>query len=105
VTKRYDEPIEVMPDPLAGGPLSFRWRGRRYEIDQRLDSWLETTHNGASNGVRAGNRHYFRVLAHPAEMLATGDLDADGFMTTTCAVYDVYLDRDRRIWRLARLWD
>ncbi len=50
-------------------------------------------------------REYFRVLARPAGALSTGDLDADGFMARPGAVYDVYRDRVRREWRLARVWD
>ena len=134
MTKRYDEPIEVMPDPAnLGAPLSFSWRGRRYEVDQWLMNWREAgewwarpprsngngrsgeqnsaSSNGRSNGSerprREGprEREYFRVLARPAGAMSTGDLDADGFMTRPGAVYDVYRDRVRGEWRLARVWD
>ena len=139
MTKRYDEPIEVTSDPVQGGaPLSFNWRGRRYEIDRWLATWREagewwrrhgssngslgysderssngvprddrrasgTEHEVASNGVR--EREYFRVLARPAGAMSSGDLDPDGFMPHPGAVYDVYLDRVQRSWRLARIWD
>ena len=113
VTKRYDEPIDVTSDPVQGGaPLSFNWRGRRYEIDRWLATWREAgewwRRNGSqdattSNGVR--EHEYFRVLARPAGALASGDLDPDGFMQHPGAVYDVYLDRVQRRWRLARVWD
>ena len=125
MTKRYDEAIEVTADPLArGAPLSFVWRGRRYEIDQWLASWREAGEwwtspphvNGHTNGSGANgsghgsggavrDREYHRVLARPSGALATGDLDADGFMRSAGAVYDVYRDRARGGWRLARIWD
>ena len=104
MSKRYDEPIEVMPDPSdPGAPLSFSWRGRRYDIDQRLMSWRA----GGEwwDTARAREREYFRVLARPAGAMATGDLDADGFMSSPGAVYDVYRDRIAGSWRLERLWD
>jgi hypothetical protein len=42
LTKRYDEQIDVTPDPIdADAPLTFLWRGRRYQVDQRLESWRE----------------------------------------------------------------
>jgi hypothetical protein len=50
-------------------------------------------------------REYWRVLARPAGMLATGDLDSDGCMRSCGAVYDLYRDRTTGGWRLARLWD
>ena len=93
MAKRYDEPIEVTPDPVEpGAPLSFSWRGRRYEIDERLSTWRE-----------AGEYH--RILARPSGTYSTGDLDADGFMVTCSAVYDIYRDRIAGSWRLVRLWD
>ena len=104
MTKRYDEEIEVTPDPVdVGAPLAFSWRGRRYDIDQRLESWREGGEWWDPTRVR--ERHYYRVLARPSDAFATGDLDADGFMTTPGAVYDVYRDRTRGGWRLARVWD
>ena len=136
MTKRYDEAIEVMPDPAhLGAPLSFSWRGRRYDVDQWLMTWREagewwarSAHsNGRGNGRppapsdndRSSNgtsserarregpreREYFRVLARPAGAMSTGELDADGFMSRPGAVYDVYRDRVRGEWRLARVWD
>ncbi|MDQ4145799.1 MAG: DUF6504 family protein [Actinomycetota bacterium] len=127
MTKRYDDPIDVTPDPAQdGAPLSFLWRGRRYEVDQWLLTWREagewwrrkgtsfnssngpgsngTGTNGHSNN-RMREREFFRVLARPSGAFATGELDADGFMQHPGAVYDVYLDRVRREWRLARVWD
>ena len=104
VAKRYDDPIEVTPDPTDhGAPTSFRWRGRRYDIDQRLTSWREAGEWWDRAAVR--EREFYRVLARPSGVFAAGDLDADGFMRSPCAVYDVYLDRVRGTWRLARVWD
>jgi hypothetical protein len=98
VSKRYDEAIEVTPDPDAHLPLSFLWRGRRYEVDQQIASWRE------GGGWKEKDIH--RVLARPAGVFATGDLDPDGFMTTTPgAVYDLSFDRIKKAWRLARIWD
>jgi hypothetical protein len=123
VTKRYDEPIEVTSDPFDdAAPLAFRWRGRLYEIDRRLSSWREAgewwagpapaatpstrTGNGTHNGTRrARDREYHRVLARPAGLYSGGDLDADGFMRSVGAVYDVYRDRSAKGWKLARVWD
>lgn len=109
MTKRYDEEIEVLPDPLdRSAPGVFSWRGRRYRVDRRLDSWREAGEwwlaTGGSNGHR--DREYFRVLARPADSLVTGDLDPDGFLREPSgAVYDVYHDHVRGGWRLARVWD
>ena len=103
VTKRYDEPIEITPDPYNDVPVAFSWRGRVYEVDQQLESWRE----GGEwwDGAARRDREFFRVLARPAGALATGDLDSDGFMQSRGAVYDVYRDRARGGWRLARIWD
>lgn len=104
MSKRYDEAIEVIPDPSDGSaPISFSWRGRRYDVDQRLDAWREA--GEWWDGTAARERDYYRVVARPAGALATGDLDPDGFMTHVGAVYDVYRDRLRGSWRLARVWD
>ncbi len=104
VSKRYDESIEVTADPVeVSAPVAFTWRGRRYDIDQRLESWREATETW--NGAGGRDREYFRVLAHPSATLASGDLDADGFLCSSGAVYDVYRDRVAGGWRLARIWD
>jgi len=119
VTKRYDEPIEVTSDPFDDGALlAFRWRGNLYEIDRRLSSWRETydwwtassndsrsNGNGSNGNGRARDREYHRVLARPAGVYAGGDIDADGFMSSVGAVYDVYRDRVAHTWKLARVWD
>ena len=98
MSKRYDEAIEVTPDLQARVPISFTWRGRRYEIDQHLSSWCE--------GGGWKQKDFHRVLARPSGALATGDLDPDGFMTSTPgAVYDLAFDHIKRAWRLARVWD
>ena len=105
MTKRYDESIDVTCDPGSGGaPIAFSWRGHTYQVDRPLGSWLEA--GEWWNGSARRDREYFRVLARPAGSLASGDLDPDGFMTPTGAVYDVYRDRvDGKGWRLARVWD
>jgi hypothetical protein len=104
VTKRYEDPIEVAADALDGGaPLTFSWRGRRYDVDQHLGAWREA--GGWWTGEGRRDRDYHRVLARPHDALATGDLDADGFLRSAGAVYDVYLDRAAGGWRLARVWD
>jgi hypothetical protein len=104
VTKRYDDPIDVTADPFDdGAPLRFSWRGRRYDVHQHLATWREA--GEWWNGIERRDRHYHRVLARPSDARATGDLDRDGFMPATGAVFDVYLDRARAGWRLARVWD
>ena len=107
VSKRYDEAIEVTPDPApeqgrAVLPISFIWRGRRYEVDQHLSSWRE--------GGGWKDTDFHRVLARPAGVFATGDLDPDGFMVppsngTPGAVYDLAFDAGKNAWRLSRIWD
>lgn len=106
MSKRYDEAIEVTPDTSptqdrAQLPVSFLWRGRRYEVDQHLSSWHE------GGGWR--ERHFHRVLARPAGVFATGELDSDGFMlppsSGTGAVYDIAFDRIKKAWKLSRVWD
>ena len=104
MTKRYDEPIDITPDPVdQNAPVAFSWRGRLYQVDQQLESWREGSEWW--NGSARRDREFFRVLARPAGALATGDLDSDGFMVSRGAVYDVYRDRARGGWRLARVWD
>ncbi|HET7482923.1 MAG TPA: DUF6504 family protein [Actinomycetota bacterium] len=104
MAKRYDESIDVTPDPVEpDAPVSFSWRGRRYDIDERLSSWREA--GEWWQGRAAREREYYRVLARPSGALATGDLDPDGFMVTPSAVYDIYRDRINDVWRMARLWD
>ncbi|MDQ4065653.1 MAG: DUF6504 family protein [Actinomycetota bacterium] len=112
MSKLYEEDIEVTPDPVdANSFVAFEWRGRRYEIDQHLASWLEGAEwwhaAGHGNGDRRipRDRAYFRVLARPAGALASGDLDADGYLRRVSAVYDLFFDRIRRTWKLARIWD
>ena len=101
VTKRYDEPIEVTGEP--GPPLAFSWRGRRYDVDEHLARWREA--GEWWNGEATREREYHRLLARPSGVFANGDLDADGFMRSPSAVYDIYLDRIKGRWRLARVWD
>jgi hypothetical protein len=104
VTKRYDEEIEVTHDPTGvNAPVAFEWRGRRYDVDQRLEQWREAGEWWTGDARR--DREYFRVLAHPAGAMITGDCDPDGFLYSAGAVYDVYRDRAAGRWRLARIWD
>ncbi|HVL64161.1 MAG TPA: DUF6504 family protein [Actinomycetota bacterium] len=98
MTKRYDEEIEVTPDASAGAPVAFSWRGRRYDVDQRLAAWVEAW-------ADERDRAWVRVLAHPRGATADGTVDPDGFLVSHAAVYDLYLDRRRGAWRLARVWD
>ena len=104
MTKRYDEPIEVRADLAAGdAPASFRWRGRRYEVDQHLGSWREA--GEWWTGSERRDREYHRLLARPAGSLSNGDVDPDGFLRSVGGVYDVYLDRANGGWRITRVWD
>jgi hypothetical protein len=104
MTKRYEEEIDVtLASWDAGAPVAFSWRGRRYEVDQRLACWREAGEWWTENGRR--DRTYHRILARPSGALATGDVDPDGFLVPAGAVYDVYLDLARGGWRLARVWD
>lgn len=85
--------------------MAFRWRGRRYEIDQLLATWREAwtaTRSASDPGIE---REYVRVLARPSGSYSDGSVDADGFLVQTGAVYDLYLDLARGGWRLARIWD
>lgn len=101
MTKRYDEPIEVTSDPFDdGAPIAFRWRGRLYDIDRSLSSWRESYMNGTRR-----DREYHRILTRPSGVYATGDIDADGYMSSVGAVYDLYRDRSSDVWKLARVWD
>lgn len=107
MSKRYDEAIEVTSNPARSDdsarlPMAFRWRGRRYEIDQHLATWRE--------GAGWKDRDCHRVLARAAGVFATGELDADGFMLPSSsgapsAVYDLAFDRIKKAWRLSRIWD
>lgn len=111
MTKRYDEVIEVTADPYDGdAPAAFSWRGRRYDVDQRLLSWREAGewwngHGRARGAPGVREREFYRVLARPSGMLATGDVDSEGMWASVGAVYDVYRDRARGEWHIARIWD
>ena len=121
MTKRYDEQIDVSPDPIdAHAPLAFLWRGRRYQIDQRLESWREGGEWWRAAGNNRGRprpdaradthhpkeREFHRVLARPSGAAASGELDPDGFLVREHgAVYDLYRDRIAGTWKLARVWD
>jgi hypothetical protein len=104
VTKRYDEPIDVTSVlPGSSGPVAFSWRGRRYDVDQHLETWRDAAEVWTGDGRR--DREYFRLVAHPAGALSTGDLDPDGFLQSYAAVFDLYRDRVRGAWHLERIWD
>lgn len=105
MTKRYDEPIEIVADPVdQTAPVAFRWRGRRYQIDALLSEWRETSEMW--DPTRGRDRAYHRVLARPAGSAADGSVDPDGFLRREVgAVFDVYCDHLRGGWHLARIWD
>lgn len=105
LAKRYDERIEVAWDASADRStlVSFWWRRRRYAIDQQLADWRAGGHWWDRELMR--EHEYFRVLARPADALASGDLDPDGFLLSSGAVFDIYRDRMTGQWRLARVWD
>ena len=126
MAKRYEDPIEVATEEAGsardglghhaepeGAPLAFRWRGRQYFVDERLSSWREggewwLASGSKANGQKSGEvkeREFFRVLAHPAGAGATGELDSNGFIVSNSSVYDIYRDRIKGEWRMARVWD
>ena len=103
MTKHYDETIDVTADPaVPGAPVAFVWRGRRYEIDQRLAVWRDA---GAWWTAEPREDEVHRVLARPAGVISDGNVDAEGFLTRPGAVFDLRFDRLRKAWRLDRLWD
>ncbi|MFP5298969.1 MAG: DUF6504 family protein [Actinomycetota bacterium] len=105
MTKRYDDPIDVMTAPYGEAPpVAFRWRGKVYRIDEPLEAWRETAEMW--DAKRARDREYHRVLARPASAVSDGEVDPDGFLRRElAAVFDVYRDHVRGGWRLARVWD
>ncbi len=106
MTKRYDEPIEVTQAPYEEAtPVAFRWRGRRYQVDEFLGEWRETSEMWDPEKVR--DREYHRLLARPSTTsLDDGELDPDGFLRRElAAVFDIYRDLARGGWRIARIWD
>jgi hypothetical protein len=70
---------------------------------------ISDSNPGARRGRWASSeitdKEFFRVLARPSGVSSSGDVDADGFLITVGAVFDVYRDRIRNEWRLARIWD
>ncbi len=118
MTKRYDEPIEVMLDRADDAPTAFIWRGRHYEIVFRIATWREA--GEWHDGTGRYDREYFRVLARrtggptaggpttggPMGGEAAGDdPDADRFPIMPSAVFDLYLDLIGGGWKLSRVWD
>ena len=71
MTKRYDEAIDVTPDPVDRAPIAFQWRGRRYEIDERLTSWREA--GEWWNGSDRRDREYHRYGYHCHKADRNGD--------------------------------
>ncbi len=101
MSKRYDDPVDV--EGSNGALYAFTWRGKRYDVDQHLGSWREAV--SGWDPKKVFDREYHRLLAHPAGVMATGELDGDGFVVRSGAVYDIFVDRTRGVWKLARIWD
>lgn len=87
-----NERIKVEAEAPAGGvrePVAFTWRGRRYEVSEILEAWVDAGF-GAGEKTRTWynrrHRNYYRVKADDGE------------------TYVIYLDRSgsRRDWILAR---
>ena len=49
--------------------------------------------------LRDHGQRVLPVLARPSGVSSLGDVDADGFLITVGAVFDVYRDRIRGEWR------
>ena len=100
MAKRYDETIEVTPDPRSG-------RSRCVLVARSPLRHRRTPHDvarGAGSGGRRPRPEERDVLPGPRPALrvalATGELDADGFLITSCsAVYDIYRDRLKGDWQ------
>lgn len=91
-TKLISEKIGVEMEARGGGlrePVAFTWRGKRYEIRQLVNAWVDTGF-GAGEKTRTWynrrHRNYYRVEADDGQ------------------IYEFYLDRSgqRRDWVLAR---
>lgn len=89
MSKRYDEPIEVeIGKGIPSSLEAFRWRGRRYGIEQLLKYWREAGEAWDPEHVR--DHECFRVEAEGG----TYDLR-----------HDRLAGREQPRWRLARVWD
>ena len=77
--KKFDEAVEMLERRFRYFPRAFRWRGRRYEVQEVSRCWT-TTRSGWRRRVE---RHYF--LAHCDE----GD-------------FELYQDLSAGTWRLGR---
>jgi hypothetical protein len=109
--RNYDDPIEVGRG-LVGErevPAEFRWRGRRWLVDEVITHWVETGawweqpvvssgsggsagHNGAATSLR--EREYWRVEARRHRRGPFG-----------AGVFDLAYDHDRGRWHLVRAVD
>jgi Family of unknown function (DUF6504) len=87
VTRRYGHPIQVQT--YLGHPLSFVWRGTRYQISTILDTWHLQDRWWAREGSGGGSsdRAYYRLDC-------SGDLQCE-----------IYFDAVISIWILDRVYD
>ena len=75
------EPITVeTSEEMSFQPVSFIWRGTKYEIEKIINSWQDFSFGGSPTPRRAAfkqrrHRNYFRVI------------------TTTGEQFDMYYDR------------
>jgi len=85
VTRRYGHPIQVQA--YLGHPLSFTWRGRRYQINTILDTWHLQDRWWAGEECGSSDRAYYRL---------------DCSSGLQC---EVYFDAVTGIWVLDRIYD
>jgi hypothetical protein len=86
VTRRYGHPIQVQAD--NGHPLSFIWRGTRYQVYAILDTWHLQDRWWAGDGASgSSDRTYYRL-----------DCSRD----VQC---EIYFDAVTSIWILDRVYD
>ena len=83
--------IEVNEVGSDGAPVRFRWRGRRYDVQQVLAHWIEAAPWWRGLNGRCLVRDIWRVEA-------TVGAGADGF-----GVYDLSVVADQ--WRVLRVMD
>ena len=73
--KGYNEAVEVIERRFQFFPQSFRWRGRRYEVDAVERSWT---------AARPTSRRYFRARC-------------------AAGLFDLYQDLTASTWHLQRV--